>query len=311
MIRLILSTALAFTIASCNGKTPSVHGAWPSATAEDVSAPDSMTAPSDGILPLTIYSREDSLRVVDLLKMKVEGNDMLFYARQLIGLPYVGGTLEQADPERLVVNLRELDCTTLVETVMALSMTSRSGSCSFTDYCRNLEKVRYRGGRMNGYLSRLHYFTWWMHDNMDKGLIREVKDAKHFTAPLHVNNYYMSRYPEKYRFLKGNRQRTDSIAALEKAMNGPDGTYLPESKVALGRQELGFIRDGDIVAIVTRKAGLDYSHLGIAVWGKDGRLHLLNASSIRRMVVEEPKTLYRYLKEHPSSVGIRLFRLND
>lgn len=162
---------------------------------------------------------------------------------------------------------------------------------------------------MDGYVSRLHYFTWWMHDNIRKGVIREVTDAKYCTAPLKVNNYYMSKYPEKYAFLKGNNKRIAKIAQLEKQYNGDDGTYLPESKVGYSRKYLGFIHDGDLVAIVTRKAGLDYSHLGFAVWGKDGKLHLLNASSLHHKVVEEPKTLQQYLYNQKSAVGIRVFRL--
>ena len=71
---------------------------------------------------------------------------------------------------------------------------------------------------------------------------------------------------------------------------------------------MGFIKDGDIIAIVTKKKGLDYSHLGFAVWGEDGKLRLLNASSVHKKVVEEPMTLYQYLKRNPTSVGIRVFR---
>lgn len=96
---------------------------------------------------------------------------------------------------------------------------------------------------------------------------------------------------------------------MEQRYNGDDGFYLPEAATGLGHKDLGFVRDGDLVAIVTSKAGLDYSHLGFAVWGSDGRLHLLNASSIHHKVVEEPKTLRQYLREHPTSVGVRVFRL--
>ena len=99
------------------------------------------------------------------------------------------------------------------------------------------------------------------------------------------------------------------ILQLEQQYNGPDGFFLPASKTRLTPKELSSIHNGDIVAIVTRKDGIDYSHLGFAVWGKDNLLHLLNASSIHHKVVEEPKTLYQYLKEHPSSIGIRLLRL--
>ena len=141
--------------------------------------------------------------------------------------------------------------------------------------------------------------------------MQHVEDAQHFTAPITVNNFYMSRHADQYAFLRGNAAYTDSIRAMEQAANGPDGCYLPEEATALPQNRLKSVHDGDLVAIVTTKAGLDYSHLGFAVWGKDGRLHLLNASSVHHRVVEEPMTLHRYLKERKTSVGIRLLRLAD
>ena len=53
-----------------------------------------------------------------------------------------------------------------------------------------------------------------------------------------------------------------------------------EQYTSLSQKDLSAIHDGDLIAIVTTKKGIDYSHLGFAVWGKDGKLHLLNASSI-------------------------------
>jgi hypothetical protein len=70
------------------------------------------------------------------------------------------------------------------------------------------------------------------------------------------------------------------------------------------------IHDGDIIAITCNKKGLDIAHLGFAVWKKNG-LHLLNASQLRKKVVEEPMTLYRYLQKHPSHTGIRIIRINQ
>lgn len=261
------------------------------------------------ILSLTRYTVNDSIKVERLLRENCGENDVLYYARRLKGLPYVAYTLEKEDPERLIVNLRELDCTTLVETVLALTKTRREGNVCFADYCRNLMSLRYFNGQMDGYLSRLHYFTYWIHDHIDRGLIVEVTDPKYFIAPMTVNNHYMSTHPDRYRFLKAHPERVDSIKRLESRYNGPDGTYLPAASTALSQKELSVIQNGDIIAIVTRKDGLDYSHLGFAVWGRDAHLHLLNASSIHHRVVEEPKTLRRYLSEHPTSVGIRVFRL--
>ena len=71
------------------------------------------------------------------------------------------------------------------------------------------------------------------------------------------------------------------------------------------------VRDGDIIAIVTSKRELDTTHLGFAVWHRDG-LHLLNASSLEqngRQVIEPVETFYHYMMSHPSSIGIRIARI--
>ena len=314
MTHLLLQLLLPLLCWSCQHTTP--QPALPQSKVEHMTQNDCQVTTNDSVQKATtqllqkcIYTQADSALVVKLLRMNTGQNDVLFYARQLKGTPYVASTLEVADPEQLVVNLRQLDCTTLVETTLALTLTKRQHSDSFADYCRNLLRLRYFDGHMNGYLSRLHYFSWWMHNNQDMGLIDEVKLPQQYTTFINVQNYYMSVHPDKYKFLKAHPEWVDSIAALEKRYNGPDGRYLTQANTRLPYSKLSNVADGDIVAIVTRKAGIDYSHLGFAVWGKDGLLHLLNASSIHHKVVEEPKTLYQYLKEHPSSIGIRLWRL--
>lgn len=305
--------AMAILPQSCNGSTPQGKGAKDELllplSASDTICDAQHMDDANSICERIVFTKYDSTKVEQLLSVTPAGNDVLFYARQFKGIPYVASTLEMCDPEKLVVNLRELDCTTLVETCMALAMTHRQGNTRFVDFCKNLESIRYRCGKMNGYLSRLHYFTWWMHDNISKGIIQEVKDTKHFIAPICVNNHYMSSHPEKYKMLRIHPEWVDSIRTLEKASNGQDGCYLAERFTGLTKRDLSCIENGDVIAIVTRKEGIDYSHLGIAVWQNDGHLHLLNASSIHHKVVEEPKTLKTYLSEHPSSIGIRVFRL--
>ena len=68
------------------------------------------------------------------------------------------------------------------------------------------------------------------------------------------------------------------------------------------------VRSGDIIALTTKKAGLDISHVGFAVWHKNS-LHLLNASSLKKKVVDDDETLYSYSKKHPSMTGIRVLRI--
>ena len=98
-------------------------------------------------------------------------NRVFYFGKKFLGLPYVAHTLELGDTEHLIVNLHELDCTTFVETVVALSMCDQQDKRTFADYCRNLEKVRFRGGKMGDYTSRLHYFTWWAEDNEQLGIV--------------------------------------------------------------------------------------------------------------------------------------------
>ena len=82
----------------------------------------------------------------------------IFFAEKLIGKPYVAHTLEINEREKLVVNTRQLDCTTLVENVVALTCAFKRGNGSFKDYKYYLNIIRYRNGRNTGYVYRLHYF---------------------------------------------------------------------------------------------------------------------------------------------------------
>lgn len=257
-----------------------------------------------------IYTPKDSAEVVSILKANTPPNDVLFLARHFIGRPYIANTLEASDPEKLIVNLRGLDCATLVENVCALAMTKRQGYDNFSDFCHNLTKIRYRNGKIKGYLSRLHYFSWWMQDNIKLGIIREVRVSPQLTKPLTTYINYMSKHANKYKMLTSHPNWVDSISHMERSAKDIEGRYLPKKYTNLSKKHLSEIHDGDIIAIVTSKEGLDYSHLGFAVWGKDHKIHLLNASMIHKKVIEEPLSLYTYLNQHKSFIGIRILRIN-
>jgi hypothetical protein len=260
------------------------------------------------------YTKADSLKVVGLLESASElsgrANVTVFFARKLLGLPYVAHTLEVNRRERLVVNLRQLDCTTYVENVVALTMCVRQKAYTFNAFCDNLRTIRYRGGSIPHYVKRLHYFTDWIEDNTAKGLCREVQaPVPPFTAVQDINVYYMSTYPEKYKMLKDNPEYVPQIAETEKALNKKSFRYVPKSAVKNTTLLRSTIKDGDILALTTTLKGLDIQHVGFAVWHDDG-LHLLNASSLRRKVVEEPLTLYSYLQRQRTMTGVRVVRLS-
>ena len=259
------------------------------------------------------YDKEDSIKAVRLLnesRKLPEGTDIVIYfARQLKGIPYVAHTLEVNDKEKLVVNLRQLDCTTYVENVTALALCARQGKFTFKAFCDNLRTIRYRSNTDVSYPTRLHYFTEWIEDNTRKGLCREFQAPNPpFAAVQDVNVYYMSTYPDKYKALKAHPEYVPLIAQTEKSINKKSYRYIPKTTVADNKLLRKVVKDGDIIALTTTLKGLDIQHVGFAVWHADG-LHLLNASSLRKKVVEEPKTLYAYLKSQPTMTGIRVIRL--
>ena len=71
---------------------------------------------------------------------------MLWFGKQMAGVPYVGGTLDRTKEEVLIVNTRELDCTTYVEMVTALTLYAPRRIISFSAFCEYLRNVRYVSG---------------------------------------------------------------------------------------------------------------------------------------------------------------------
>lgn len=257
------------------------------------------------------YWRSDSVKVVRLLERAARlphtTNHMTWFARQLCGLPYVAKTLEANDDERLVVNLRQMDCTTYVETVLALTRCASQRKTSFADYCDNLRLIRYCDGNID-YPDRLHYFTYWIQDNVRMGIVEDIQGPNPpFTAVQTVRANYMTTHTEAYPMLLKRPEWVDAIRHMEDTISGRRHRYIPKTQLADSPLLRQTIHDGDIIVILTSKKGLDTSHIGIAAWHTDG-LHMLNASSVRHKVVEEPMLLSTYMARHPSQTGIRIVR---
>lgn len=259
---------------------------------------------------IVTYERQDSTTICRLLRQSPRSVDVLWLARQFLGIPYVAHTLEVNDDERLVVNTRQLDCTTLVETVAALTICARQGKRTWADYTAALQRLRYRGGRLDGYPSRLHYFSDWIADKAAMQLVQDIQSPNPpFSAVQTIAVSYMSEHPKSYKALKNHPELVPQIRQQEQALTGKTARYIPKADIKNTTLMRQTVKDGDIIAITCNKPGLDIAHLGFAVWRADG-LHLLNASQTRRRVVEEPMTLRYYLSKHPTFTGIRIIRIN-
>ena len=257
------------------------------------------------------YTTTDSITICRLLKEAPRKASTLWFARQFHGIPYVAHTLEVNDDEQLVINTRQLDCTTLVETVTALTICVQQEKRRWEDYLKTLRTLRYRQGVMDGYTSRLHYFTDWIDDKQLMGIVCEIQGPNPpFTALQKVKVGYMSQHPQSYKALKANATLVPIIKRQEQALTGKTYRYIPKQAIKNTQLLRQTIKDGDIIAITCNKKGLDIAHLGFAVWQKDG-LHLLNASSIHYKVVTEPLTIRQYLQKHSTFTGVRIIRIKD
>lgn len=260
----------------------------------------------------TLYEKQDSIKIVSLLKeasklKQKPANWMLWFGKKFADVPYVGGTLDKTAAEHLIVNTRQLDCTTYVEMITALTMCAQNHETSFTAYCNHLKHVRYIGGEVS-YVKRQHYFTVWMDDNEKEGIVKNISPNPPFTAVQKVNVNWMSTHISSYKMLTAHLEWRTGIRQLEQSVSGKSYRYIPKGKIANTQLFRNTIKDGDIIAIITNKKGLDTTHIGIASWHKDG-LHLLNASSIHKKVIDEPMTLYQYMQKHPVQIGIRVCRV--
>lgn len=270
-----------------------------------------------------ICQPEDSVRIEQMLREGLrqpgDTNLNIYYARQFLNTPYVAATLEvnyaQTPPdntEHLVVNTRQLDCTTFVETVCALTLTTRQGKTTFADYCRNLRAMRYKRGIISGYASRNHYYTTWIDNAQALGLARELTpdDTPLYSATRQQTVNFMTTHSDLYPALRnpGGQRFLSTIRQDEKNISRTVH-YLPTAQLGKAQAELPFIDNGDIIALVTTKAGLDVSHLGFAFWSDDGHLHLLHASSLRKKVILDPATLKDYQLRQKTQLGIRIIKL--
>lgn len=255
-----------------------------------------------------IYQEKDKEMLEQTLEMFSEETNtptpvlMVKIGTYFTGTPYVAHTLE-TEPEQLVVNLREMDCTTFAENCLAIAKTIQSENLTFEQFADELKNVRYRNGKIDGYQSRLHYFSDWIFDNQQKKLLKDV--SKEIAAtPYNKEIDFMSTHPDSYKQLKDSAALVKKIAQQENDMNSRQLFYIPENKIAEVEDKL---MDGDIVGITTNVKGLDISHAGILV-NKAGRIHLMHASSLAEEVVFSDEPLEDYLLNSNSVTGIMVAR---
>jgi hypothetical protein len=227
------------------------------------------------------------------------------------GTPYEGFTLEEyiragGSPirsEPLTLSLTRFDCVSLVEACIAIARVARGPETSWERFAEEMERMRYRGGRREGYASRLHYFSDWLIDNERRGLVaglgRELGGVAD-ERPLR----FMSRNPDAYPAMAYPEVR-DQIAAAERSLDGVTRWVVPTTRIDGVASR---IQTGDILAFATRIEGLDVSHAAFAYRDDGGTLRVLHAPLSGGVVEITRNTLTEYVSAIRQATGILVAR---
>lgn len=227
--------------------------------------------------------------------------------KSFLDTKYVASTLEKKGDEQLVINLTGLDCTTFLESTLAFARCIKKDKTSFNDYQNELTFIRYRDGKIDKYPSRLHYFSDWIYNNVQKGIVKDVtKEIGGKTIKFNVN--IMSGSPQYYKQLQENPDFIPIIKKQEAEINSRDYYYIPKNDIDKIENK---IKTGDLIALTTNNKGEDIGHVGIAIKLKDGRIHFMHAPLAGSKVQISEMPLGDYAKKIKKHSGIIVLRVEE
>ena len=233
------------------------------------------------------------------------GQRVVLIGQFFINKPYKAGTLNVPLEEMPVINLREFDCVTFVENTLALTFLNRYDKSETAQFVDNLIQIRYRKGKIESYISRLHYSSDWLYEMERQHILSDVTHKiGGIEYPLEV--YFMTKNYRKYPILARDTVLVPEMKKIETAINKRSYYYIPKHSIRAAEKQM---MTGDIVLITTNIKGLDTSHLGIAV-KKEGRIYLLHASSTAKKIVCSEHPLPDYMADIASQTGIMVGRVN-
>ena len=233
------------------------------------------------------------------------GQIMQAVAEQLLGVPYVGGMLDEPSEETLVVSLEGFDCVLYVEAVLAFARGIALQDYSFEGFERRIQEQRYRDGVLNGYCSRLHYFTEWISDNDRRGVVETMTQqlgGERFRKTLSFMGTHRESYPRMIR----NNTNYQCILGMEDRLATEPLYHIPQDQIATLYNAL---QPGDIVAMTTNIKGLDVTHSGLVYAYPDGKKGFIHASISGEVKISPD--LQKYVQDIKSQVGIVVARPVD
>ena len=218
-----------------------------------------------------------------------------FVVEKFLNYPYEDKTLEVNKDEALVIYTDGFDCVTLIENVLSVCQVIDAGE-EADQFETHLQENRYYAGLIDGYESRIHYFSAWLQSGANRGLLGSITEeiGEEYGKPINFISQNLDKYPKV--------TRPELIIQRETELNSAPVWYLPQAQIDRYLQNA---HSGDILAFTTNIKGLDVVHTGFS-WVENEEVYLLHASSKKGKVVKMP--LAPYLRSYNYMTGLIVYR---
>ena len=241
------------------------------------------------------------------LQNKSIGKIIQVVAEGFLGAKYKAGLLDRSEQETLVISLKEFDCLIFVETVLALSNSIALQDYSYQTFTNNIVNLRYWNSHLNGYCSRLHYFSEWIYDNQKRKNLEDISISLGGRSQKKKLDF-MSKHRDLYPRLINNDANYQCIVEMESNLTnqGIPTNYISKKEIKNIYKQL---QPGDIIGVTTNISGLDVTHTGLAYYSSDGVVGLIHASPIGKVTIA--RDLQNYVDRIKNSTGILVARPID
>lgn len=232
-------------------------------------------------------------------------------AQLAVGTPYeahlLDAYLRRGDgpvPEPLTLSLTRFACNSFVESCVAVARAARvGGRPTWKGFGREVERMRYRSGLRGDYTTRLHYFSEWIADGDQRGLLRDIGFALggvEDRRPLR----YMTEHRDSYVALANDRT-FKSVEEMEKRLDHVSRRVVPTARLA---EVADRIQNGDVIGFATNTPGLDVTHCAVAVRDKRGVLRVAQPPLNGGVVEVSRNSLPEYVAQLRDASGIMVAR---
>ena len=221
-----------------------------------------------------------------------------------LGTPYQEGLLDQFQEETLYVSLKGFDCVLFVETVLAIAQGVAVQDYSYQTLLKNIESLRYVNGDLQGYCSRLHYFSDWIEDNKSRGKVENITGklgGVFLNKKLNFISHHRGSYPQLV-----EDKNYQCIVQREQKLASLPFHFIPTNQI---KSIYAQLKPGDIIAVATNIEGLDFTHTGFVYQNDDNTMGFIHASPIGKVTIA--RDLSQYIARVDNAIGIVVVRALD